>query len=486
MTAFPRTLAALLALAAAALHAQEQVNLDLPQIGEPADNGLSPREERELGAQIVSQFYAFNYVLEDPEITHYVSTLMQRIISGSETAAVVTIFAVKDDRINAFALPGGYIGINAGTLVAADTESELASVLSHELAHVTQRHIARSVNSSNVATIATWAAVIGAIIAGSADPDVVLAAVSAGQAANYQRQVNYTRSHELEADRLGIRTLAAAGFDPEGVASFFSRLEQQSRLYGNGIPEFLRTHPVNTTRLSEARARIAGLPKRKVSESADFPFIRARARALAADAPGDAVEYFSSQRPRTAASQYGLALSYLRLGDFRRAETALATVLAEQPRQLQTLLLGAKIQIGLNQFPQGLAQYKKTLETYPRSAPAILEYAQALIDAGKPEDARKLLQSRDLAVAGKADAYRLLAQAARESNQMTEAQFQTANFLVERGDAGGALNALDTALRSASLSDAERARLKARRDEIRGQLPKDWKPKREKLSAQVR
>ncbi|MEK6805407.1 MAG: M48 family metalloprotease [Pseudomonadota bacterium] len=480
---FRGSAAALLALAAAALHAQEQINLDLPQIGEPADTSLSPSEERALGAEIVSQFYNYGYVLEDPEIEHYVVTLMQRINSGNEAPIPITIFAVKDDRINAFALPGGFIGVNAGTIVSSHTESELASVLSHELAHVTQRHIARSANSGTVATIATWAAVIGAIIAGSADPDVVLAAVSAGQAANYQRQVNYTRSHELEADRLGIRTMAAAGFDPEGMASFFTRLEQQSRLYGNGIPEFLRTHPVNTTRISEARSRISGLAKRKITESADFPFVRARAHALAADSPGDAVEYFSSQRPMTAATRYGLALSYVRLGDYARAQSSLAPALAEQPRQLQVMLLSAKIQMGQSQFQSGLAQYRKALEIYPRSAPTILEYANALIDAGKPEDARKLLLSRDITTVSKADVYRLLSQAARELNQVTEAQFQTANFLVERGDSGGALAALDVALRNAGLSDAERARLKARRDEIRALLPKDWKPKRERDAA---
>lgn len=462
-----------------------QTNLELPQIGEPADTSLSPSEERALGAEVVSQFYAYEYVLEDPEIVQYVSTLMQRIISGSEPAPPITIFTVKDDRINAFALPGGYIGVNAGTLVTAHTESELASVLAHELAHVTQRHVARSANEGSVATIATWAAVIGAIIAGSADPDVVLAAVSAGQAANYQRQVNYTRSHELEADRIGIRTMTQAGFDPEGMASFFARLEQQSRLYGNGIPELLRTHPVNTTRISEARTRIATMTKRKLNESADFPFIQARTRVFAADASGEAVEYFSHQRPPTPASQYGLALSYVRLGDYKRAEPVLSEALSEQPRQMNLMLLAAKIQIGLGQPAAGFSQYKKTLELYPRSAAAVLEYAEALIESGKSDDARKLLLARDSATAGSADVYRLLAQAARESGQLIEAQFQTANFLVERGDAGGALAALDTALRNADLKAADRARLKARRDEIRALLPKDWKPKRDRGSARL-
>ncbi len=464
------------------LVARAETNLDLPQIGEPADAALSPSEERALGAEITAQFYAYDYVLEDPEVSQYIVALIQRIISGSETPADITIFMVKDDRINAFALPGGYIGVNAGTLVSAKTESELASVLSHELAHVTQRHIARSINNSSVATIATWAAVIAAIIAGSADPDVVLAAISAGQAANYQRQVNYTRAHELEADRIGIRTLATAGFDPEGMADFFARLEQQSRLYGSGFPEFLRTHPVNTTRISEARTRIASMGKRKATESADFPFIQARTRALAENSPGDAVEYFGSQ-PKTPPNAYGLAMSYVRLGDYPRAQTALTPALAAQERQVNLQLLAAQIQTGLGQTAAGLAQYKKILDSYPRYAPAVLEYADALNTAGKPDDARKVLLSRDLGPTAKINMLRLLAQSARDSKNVPEYQFQTANYLFERGDAGGALNALDAGLRNASLSAPDRARLQARRTEIRAQLPKNWKPKRENAQA---
>ncbi|MCR9092251.1 MAG: M48 family metalloprotease, partial [Proteobacteria bacterium] len=225
-------------------------DIELPQLGEPADAVMSPREEYQIGARVTAQIHAAGYALEDPQLTDYISRLGWHIAShGSRVPDHLQFFMVRDPRINAFALPGGFMGFNAGLMMAAESESELAAVVAHELAHVTQRHIARTIQGTRAADIATWAAVLAAIIAGSASPDVVLGALSLGQAASLQRQVSFTRTHELEADRIGIGTMIAAGYDPQGMVSFFRRLEQQSRLYGSQIPDILRTHPVNTTRI---------------------------------------------------------------------------------------------------------------------------------------------------------------------------------------------------------------------------------------------
>lgn len=473
---------AIVALGALTLSVHAETVFDLPQMGEPADASMSPAEEKKLGGQVVTQLYAREYMLEDAEIGEYVSTLGFKIAAASETAPPpLTLFVIRDPRINAFALPGGFIGVNAGLITSAQNESEVAGVLSHEAAHVTQRHIARSIEGTEVATIATWAAVIAAIIAGSADPDVVLAALSVGQAANYQRQVNFTRAHELEADRIGIRTLASAGFDSGAMATFFMRLEQTSRLYGSQVPEFLRTHPVNTTRISEARSRAAGLGTRKKNaESPDFPVIQARTRVLIAATPSEAVEYFSGQLGGgrvSPAHQYGLALAYTQLGDYRRAESTLAPALTALPRQVNIALLGAQIQLGLGRTEPALAQFRSILKSNPRYAPAILETAKALINSNKAEAAREVLISHDQTLGTRMETYSLLAQAARALKNTPEAQYQTANYLVARGDAGGALAALDAGLGLSSLKDTERARMKSRRDEIRALLPENWRPR---------
>lgn len=458
-------------------------DLNLPQIGDPADTALSPAEEARLGARVVAELYSYEYVLEDPQLTEYLTTMGWRLAAASGTKpAHLEFFMVKDSRINAFALPGGYMGFNAGLLTASSTESELAGVMGHELAHVTQRHIARgAAEGGGIATIATWAAVLAAIIAGSADPDIILAAIAAGQGVSYQRQVNFTRAHEIEADRIGIQTLSQAGYDPEGMAGFFQKLEQISRLYGSGVPEFLRTHPVNTTRISEARARAAALPRRPVTDSLEYELLKARTQVFAADQPSDAVDAFSAliaSGKDTPGTRYGLAFALHQLGQNKRALDTLQPTLDKYPRQPNLSLLLAALQVGSGDPTKGLATYQKTLALHPRFAPAILEYAEALIVAGQPEPARKILLSYEQSFGQRLDTYRLLSQAARDMENDAEASYQMATYLYLRGDAGGALSQLDAGLRLASLSTQDRARLSARRAEVREALPRNYDPDR--------
>ena len=470
MTRILAFLLPVLALAGALQAAAEPASVDLPRIGEPADVALSPMEELRIGGKITAELYARDYILEDPEITEYVAALTWRLVAAAEADAPdLTVFVMKDPRINAFALPGGYMGMNAGMLTMVRSESELAGVIAHEIAHITQRHIARTIEGTQAANLATWAAVLAAIVAASANPEVVIAALSLGQAANYQREVNFTRAHELEADRIGIRTMARAQFDPQAVASLWVRIEQQSRLYGNQIPEFLRTHPVNTTRISEARMRAAGLAANKVQDPLEFSLMQARARALIADRPSQAAEYFLGQIGKgkgTAGDRYGLAISLARLGEYPRALEALKPAIADYPRQPNLALLEARIALARGQHEEAIDRVHRALMHYPRYAPAILEYADTLLSAGKPDAARQVLLSHEQSLGTRMETYRLLAYAARDAGQTVEAQYQMANYLFERGDAGGALAQLDAALRLSSLSSQDRSKLRARRSEI--------------------
>lgn len=459
-------------------------DLNLPQIGDPADTALSPLEEARLGARVVSQLYAYEYMLEDAQLTEYLTAMGWRLAAASGTRpAHLEFFMVKDPRINAFALPGGYMGFNAGLVTTSSNESELAGVMAHELAHVTQRHIARNAaDSGGLATIATWAAVLAAIIAGSADPDIILAALAAGQGLSYQRQVAFTRAHELEADRIGIHTLSEAGYNAEGMATFFQTLEQQSRLYGNAIPEFLRTHPVNTTRISEARARAATLPDRNTPDTLEYGLMKARTQVFASRQPSDAVDAYAAliaAGQDTPGHRYGLAFAQHQLGQNARALSTLQPVLDKYPRNPNLGLLQAAIQVGAGDSRQGMASYERVLQLHPRLAPAILETAEALIAAGRAEEARKILLSHEQAFGVRLDTYRLLSQAARDVGNNAEASYQMATYLYLRGDPGGALSQLDAGLRLASLSSQDRARLSARRAEVREALPRNWDPERE-------
>lgn len=458
--------------------------IDLPNIGEPADNTLSPMQEKALGTRIMGQLYRGGYILEDPELTDYISTMGWKLAAHSATRAPeLTFFVVDDARINAFAMPGGFIGFNSGLLIAADSESEVAGVMGHELAHVTQRHLARTAEDTEVANIATWLGVIAAIIAGSADPDVVIGALSLGQAMSYQRQVSYTRAHEHEADRIGIQTMANAGYDPQGMAGFFQKIGQQARLYGSGLPEILRTHPLTTNRIAEARARAAEMPAVEVKDPVEFGLMRARARVLSAERPSVAVSAFGAN---VAAgrdgddNRYGLALALGETGQVARA-LEIADELGERhPNQANIQLLAGRLRMLSGDHDTGLAILERTLQRYPRYAPAILGYAEGLMTAGRPEEARQVLLAREQALGTQLQTFNLLAQAARESGNMAEASYQMANFLHRRGDAGLALAQLDAGLRLPDLEEKQRARLLAKRREVRDALPDNWRPLEER------
>lgn len=465
------------------LHASIR-DIQLPQLGEPADAAMSPREEFKIGARITAQIHAAGYALEDPELVEYITRLGWHVASHSrDLPDHLQFFMVRDPRINAFALPGGFIGFNAGLLMAAESESELAGVMAHELAHVTQRHIARTMEGTRVADIATWAAVLAAIIAGSAAPDVVLGALSLGQAATLQRQINYTRNHELEADRIGINTMMRAGFNPEGMVSFFQRLEQQSRLYGSGMPEILRTHPVNTTRIAEARTRA-----QRQREEADaerpltFHLMRARARVLTAERPSAALDHFRRRLERTAdepAERYGAALALHELGRYSDADKSLAPLLEAHGSQPNLMLLHAHNQRRAGDIDGALTTIDAALNQHPRYAPLIFARAETLMDAGEADRARQFLLDEFKHIGEFPGAHQVLARAARASGDRAEFAFQSAAYAWRRGDSEGAIQHIDAGLRHEGLSDKQRARLRSFRSEVRDSLPDNWRPEQE-------
>ena len=195
---------------------------NLPDFGNPADYIITKNQERELGRNVISQLRNANAIIDDPLTSEYIQNLGDRLVGHvSDGSQEFNFYLIDDSSINAFALPGGFIGINSGLLLMTQSESELASVLAHEIAHVTQRHIARSIYNNQNNTMISSAAMIAAILLGaSADisGDAITGIVTAAQAANAQNQINFTRSNEHEADRIGIQTLSSAGFDPNALS----------------------------------------------------------------------------------------------------------------------------------------------------------------------------------------------------------------------------------------------------------------------------
>lgn len=458
-------------------------SLNLPDLGEPADNALTPAQEYAIGRDVYSQMLQYDYILEDPELAEYLQSVVWKLAAASVNKPPhLDIFMVKDARINAFAMPGGFIGVNAGLLMASRNESELAGVLGHEMAHITQRHIARSQNQGGSASgLAMLGLMLAAVIAGSADPDLVLGGMAIGQGMMYQKQVSYTRSNEQEADRIGIHTMADAGFDPNAMATFFSRLEQQTRLYGSNVPDILLTHPVNSFRVAEAQARAATFPHHTHIDSPEYFLMRARARALTVSRPGEATAYFADQVDSgrdTPENRYGLVVAQRQMGQTDLALKTLEPLLKQSPNQTNLQLMQARLLTDKKEFDQAEAIQKTVLSHYPRLGPALIEAAQTFIIAGQPDKARTLILGADPAYDYPTELYRLLSQAASDSGNEGEAAFQMAHYYVSRGDARSALLRLDAGLREDNLSDSDRQRLRARREELRNELPKNYNPYR--------
>ena len=324
-------LAAVLALPAQAA--------ELPDFGSPADAAISKSREAQIGRGVMLQLRNAGVVIDDPFLTEYVSNL------GSQLATHINngdfdfnFFVVKDDSINAFALPGGYIGVNSGLILASDTESELAGVLAHEISHVTQRHIARAAYDNQRNSIVSMAAMLAALVLGAAtdmSSDAMQGVMMGSQALAAQRQINFTRSNEHEADRVGIELLSGAGFDPNGMSAFFEKL---GRRYGGSsqyVPAILQTHPVTSERVAEARDRARQLPAREHTSSLTYSLTKARVIALNAATPDAAFAAFRDKAESDAPEdRYGLALASMRMSLHDSAESLFRDLVADFPNTM--------------------------------------------------------------------------------------------------------------------------------------------------------
>ncbi len=449
----------------------------LPTIGQPADTAMSPDEEKRLGAQVVAQLLKHSYILEDVELSHYLAEIGRRLTSETTYSPNdFRFFVIDDSRVNAFALPGGFIGINAGLISETETESELAGVMAHEVAHVTQRHIARQIHATQGMGWATMAAILVAAIPG-ADGDAMSAAVTGGMSALRQQQTNFTRAHELEADRIGIRTLAAANFNPNGMVSFFEKMERRSRLYGDRLPQILLSHPINNTRIAEAQARSRDYPSPTIVESSDYALMKERTRVLMSTQMSDTLRYYQSRGApdsTDAALDYGYALTLIRVGRAREAADILTRLAAANTGQSHYALALAEAQSSSGNLPGALETLTYARRAFPGAPAAKLEYARALIDSGDAEAARGYLMSRPELIHGTPDAQQLLARAAGEQGNLGEAYYRQAQYYQLRGAYAAAINQVRTALQTADINEFDTTRLSAMLNQLVAQCNAAW------------
>lgn len=365
----------------------------LPDLGDASGGALSPQMERRIGETIARDIrYRDPSYLDDSEVNEYLNELGQRLVAASPGARLdFEFFAIRDPAINAFALPGGFVAVHTGLLLAAETESELASVLAHEISHVTQRHIARLIGAQQKLTIPTMAALVLAVLAARSRPDLAQGALIASQAGAVQAQINYTRDFEREADRVGFGVLSAAGFDVSAMPVFFERLQRATRVFDDATPSYLRTHPVTTERIAEAQNRAAQAPYRQHSDPIEFQLVRAKLRAESGDARDAATHFASALRDRRyaseAAARYGLASALLR--DRRPAEAAkeamaLRAGVAQSP---MIEVLAARASQAAGESDRAFEILRDARTRYPHSRPLAYAWLDALQAAGRSSEA---------------------------------------------------------------------------------------------------
>lgn len=407
-----RLLAALLCVALASNSSAQT----LPDLGDSASADLSPLAEQRLGSQIMREIrWRDPAYLRDLEVEDYLNALGGRLVAVSDGAGLpFSFFAVDDRSLNAFAMPGGNIGVHTGLILAAQSESELAGVMAHEVAHVTQRHIARMVGRQSETGLLMLASLLVAVLAAKSSPQMSQAAVMGGQAAGMSSQLAYSRNFENEADRIGLQNLTAAGFDVRGMSAFFERLQKNSRLYENNAPAYLRTHPLTGERISEMETRVMQMPYRQVPDSLDFQLVRAKLR-VGRVASREVLEAF--ERAATAAdgvivpAQYGLVRAYLstrRLDDADRAMGALRKSHAVSP-----MIAGLEAELRLaHGDPLGAAKiFREAHGRFPQARRLLHGQLEALLEARRPAEALELAKAETLTTPGSAGLWELRARA---------------------------------------------------------------------------
>ena len=359
--------------------------LNLPDLGSQGRSGLTTADEYRTGASVLRNIRRAGMVIDDPILTDYLNEIGYRLLSHQDHGETAfTFFLVNDKAINAFALPGGFIGINYGLFTKTDTESELASVFAHEIAHVTQRHYARAFDVGPSSSLPILAALIAAIVLGGDNKNIASAALATVAASQASKQINFTRHNEQEADRIGIRVLSDAGFNPERMATFFEKLERESRTYGLDIPEFLRTHPVSISRISDAKGRARHLPKTKDKDSLSYLLMRERIIALANHSKHSNLSKYEDalkiqQGQKQAATRYGYVLSLLQRNQPDKARQQVTILIKAHPIRIAFLLAQAEVEVEAKKPGRAIKIYQQALKLYPNNESILHDYVELLV-----------------------------------------------------------------------------------------------------------
>jgi len=428
--------------------------LALPELGDSSQTALSAADERKIGEEVIHQARMSGAIMDDPEVSDYLNDLGQRLVAAVPDADMdFHFFAVNDPQINAFALPGGFVGVNTGLILLTQSESELASVLAHEISHVTQHHIARMIanqkNSLLMSLGALALAVLAAKAGGSTGGQAAEAAVASAQALSIQQQLNFTRANEYEADRIGFQRLAAGGFDVTAMGTFMKRMQDATRFSDGNAPSYLRTHPVTLERIAEAQARAQAYPYRQVPDSLDFQMVRALLKSYEGE-PQDAVAFFdralAEQKYNSlVATRYGLVAALLRAKDYTRAKAMIAVLDRSGPAHPMIDAIAGHVLMESGDLDGAIKRFKAGLALFPNKKQLIYDYPTALLRAGRAPEATAFIEGELARALGDGPLNQIAARAYAAQDMESKQHQHLAEFYVWQGNLRNAITQLELA-----------------------------------------
>ncbi len=439
------SLAIALSLFSATQQAVEIEKIQLPEMGDSAGALISPVQETELGAAFFRNLHSQTDINQDVEIQQYIQTIGRQLAAHSDTPSTpFHFFVVMEPNINAFAGPGGYIGVNSGLILLTEAESELASVMAHEIAHVTQRHLYRQIEAASKMSIPTVAATLAAILIGTQSPRMGQAALMAIQAGSIQFQIDFTRDHEKEADRVGMQTLSESNFDPRSMPTFFERLQQSTRYYGKGVPEFLRTHPVSESRIADTRGRAENYSYRQYPDAMGYLLTKAKLNVLTASDKKLAMQHFinleqQGTQEQRAVARYGIGLVYLETLQYVQASEAFQKLAEQYPDQPAYISALARTSMESRDYDKANKLFATASQRFPNSDAIKIEYTRCLLKSGQAQQARQILLSLSESQKEQPFYYELLAQIYADLKQSGESHRYMAEHYYASGQTEDAI-----------------------------------------------
>lgn len=445
---------------------------ELPKLGDSTSAVVSPEQEFRLGRAWLRQLRAQVSIVQDPMIHEYLYNLVYRLAANSEIQRPqLETVVINSPEINAFAVPGGIIGLNGGLLLNARSEDELAGVIAHELAHLSQRHFARALERSQNASWAGLAALLASVvIAATAGGDAGMAALATTQAAAIESQLRFSRGNEQEADRIGMQTLARSGMNPGAMADFFEALQRTMR-YSEIPPEFLLTHPVTESRITDARTRAARLPAQPSASSLEFSLMKMRAQVQFARDTSATINDLLTQRTSSPTLveplEYGLACAYLKANRLDEAQVSIDRLLKSRPERISYLATKAEILNQKGEYGPARQLLQQALKYSPDNYVLTTLYASALIKDNQAAEAVQLLRGQLTQHEAWPLLWSLLAEAYGKVDDRVGVHEARAEFYFLHGNTPRALEQLQFALPLAEKQFQVAARISARMDEMR-------------------